>query len=201
MLISNGYTKSKNIFLIPPFENLSNTKSMTTYEVATSSDPNNPKRHFTIDRYSEIPRAILEDKLISLGAEVVERQRLDQLLLESEFVRLSGLVQTEKAIKLGKMLGANIVCMGTIVNIQSKESTFSGYGVRTRNTKVTCSLRIRFLDIESGKNVFSKIVKGNVSYSSSQFGGLKDSDVAYSVIEATLEELFTDDDFLNYFGK
>jgi hypothetical protein len=41
----------------------------------------------------------------------------------------------------------------------------------------------------------SKIVRGSVSYSSSNFGGVEDSDVAYSVIESTLESLRDDSEF------
>jgi curli biogenesis system outer membrane secretion channel CsgG len=134
-----------------------------------------------------------------MGVDVVERQRLDQLFLESEFVRLSGLVKTENAIKMGKMLGANSILMGTITNIKTLKSSFSGYGVKTETTKIICQLRVRLIDIESGKNVFSKMVKGEAAYSSSQFGKAEDSDVAHTVIEAALEELFQDADFLNLF--
>lgn len=108
----------KRTVLIPPFENLSSTKSMVSYEVSTNPHYDNPKRYFTIDRYSEAPRGLVEDVLVNIGVEVVERQRVDQLLLEAE--ALTGFVNTENAIKLGKMLGANTIIMGTILNIQSK---------------------------------------------------------------------------------
>lgn len=191
----------KKIVLIPPFENLSQEKSMSQIEIATSKDPNNPKRYFTVDRYTEIPRAILEDMLIVQGIEVVERQRLDQMLLEHEFIRLSGLVDTENAIKIGKLLGANSIIMGTIVNIHTIDKSFSGYAIKTEVKKVRCSIRIRLIDIESGKIKYSKIVKGSVSFMKSEYGGLSDSDVAYSVIEATLEKLPEDEGFIQFFNK
>lgn len=183
------------IVLIPPFENLSGARSMVTYEVGTSSNPNNPKKRYTVDRYSEIPRSILEDLMISKGVRVIERQRLDQLLQESDFIRLSGLVDTTNAIKIGKMLGANTIVMGTINNIQCKKSTFSGYGIRRKTTTVHCSIRVRIIDIESGNIVFSKFVKGQTAYESSNFSSTSDSDVAYSVIEETLTKLENDEDF------
>ncbi len=36
------------------------------------------------------------------------------MLVETEFGALSGLVDSDKAVKLGKMLDANLIVMGTI---------------------------------------------------------------------------------------
>ena len=197
LLLFSGTVFSKNkIFLVPPFENISNVKSISSYDTETNSFPYATRQNYTIDRYTEIPRAILEDIIINSGAEVVERQKLDQLLKESEFARLSGLVKTEDAVKLGKMLGANTVILGTIIDVHSVSSNFNGYGINSNITKVLCSIRIRIMDIESGRNKFSKIVKGESTYSSSQFGGVSNNDVAYSLIESTLNELNTDNYFL-----
>jgi len=185
----------KPIVIVAPFENLSGVRSMITYEVATSSNPNNPKRSFRVDRYSEAPRHILEDIVTNLGAVPVERQRLDALLLEIEFGRLSGLIDPVKAIKLGKMLGADTVIMGTIISVQSRKTKFKGYGISTTNEIVTCSIRVRIIDVESTKETFSKIVKGSATFSSSNFGGVSDSDVAFTVIENALNNLKDDKDF------
>ncbi len=179
-----------HIVLVPPFQNLSPTKAMISYEVATSSDHDNPKRSFRVDRYSEAPRGILEDILVGIrGVSVVERQRVDAILLESEFGHFSGLVDTQQAVQMGKLLGANSIVMGSILDINTDTSNFSGYGIKTKHTQVKSSVRIRLIDIGSGRVTFSKIVKGEVTYSSSSFGGTNNSDVAFAVIEAALEEL------------
>ena len=184
------------VVLVPPFENLSSAKAYTSYEVATSSNPNSPKRTFQVDRYTEAPRAVLEDILGAIpGVKIVERQRVDAILLESEFGRLSGLVDAEKAVKLGKLLGANAVVMGTVLDVSSRSKEFSGYGIATRNTVVTGSVRIRVVDIESGHVSFSRISKGSATFLTSNFGGVNNSDVAYAVIEGALENLRSDDDF------
>ena len=188
--------KKRKVVLVPPFENLSKVKSMVVYEVATSSNPDNPKRQFHVDRYSEAPRAVLEDILQGIdGVTAVERTRVDAILLESEFGRLSGLVDSEKAAKMGKMLGASTIIMGSILDVASTKKSFSGYGIRTDTVVVRSSIRVRIMDIESGNLTLSKIVRGSVSYSSSNFGGVEDSDVAYSVIESTLESLRDDSEF------
>jgi len=186
---------SELVVLVLPFENLSRAKSMTTYEVMTSPDPDKPKRSFSIDRYSEAPRGILEDIFVNWGVKVVERQRVDALLLESEFGRLSGLVDTAKAVQLGKMLGATTIVMGTVADVNTHKSTFSGYGIRTEQTKVTALLRVRVIEIETGLVKYSTSVEGTASYSSSAFGGTSDSDVAFQVIRNALEKLRDDVNF------
>ena len=76
---------------------------MIDYEVGTSSDPDQPrKRYIHVDRYTEAPRSILEDLLVDIdGVKVVEWQRVDALLQESQFSHNSGLVDTENAVQLG----------------------------------------------------------------------------------------------------
>jgi curli biogenesis system outer membrane secretion channel CsgG len=189
-------SRKGTVVLVAPFENMSKVRSMIEYEVGTSSDPKNPKRTFPVDRYSEAPRAILEDILQGIdNVSAVERTRLDALLLESEFGRLSGLVDSEKAAKLGKMLGAKAVVMGTIMDVSTEKKSFSGYAIETRTTLVKCSLRVRIIDIETSRVTLSKTLRGSVSYSSSSFGGVENSDVAYGVIESTLEQLRDDEQF------
>lgn len=190
-----------NIVLVPPFQNLSTSKSMISYEVATNTDPDRPTRSFTVDRYSEAPRGILEDILVGIpGVTIVERQRVDALLVESEFGHFSGLVDTQQAVQMGKMLGATTVIMGSILDIRAKNANFSGYGVETDSTEVISSIRIHLIDIASGRVTYSKIVKGSVSYFSSRFGGTTDSDVAFAVIESSLEQLREDEGFKQAFG-
>jgi len=186
----------RSVILVPPFENLSSARSMVTYEVATGSDPNHPKRSFRIDRYTEAPRAILEDILGGIeGVKIAERQRVDSVLLESEFGRLSGLVDPEKAVKLGKLLGADAIILGSILDVRATTRDFTGYAIRTKNTQVQTSIRIRVIDIATGNVAFSRILRGSSTYASSSFGGIKDSDVAYAVIESTLEQLRGDETF------
>ena len=181
--------------LIPPFQNLSKTKAMIEYEVATNNDPNNPKRYFQVDQYSEAPREILEDILVNMGGSVVERQRLDTILLEGDFGRFSGLVDMAEAVKLGKLLGADRILMGSILNISTIENKFSGNAIRVENIAVTCTIRIRLIHIESGSISLSKEVTGGVTRPSSNFGSISDSDVAFTVIQETLEQLRNDDEF------
>lgn len=188
----------KPVVLVPPFENVSKVHQNINYEVANGTDPDRPKRRFLVDRLTEAPRSILENRLVNMqGLTVLERQRIDALLVETQF-GLSGLVDPEKAIKLGKMLGANLVVMGTVMDLHSEVVPFQGYGIKTKSSKAICQIRLRLVDIETGKIQFNKIIPGSRQFFSSNFGGqdLKNnSDPYYGAIEAAFEKLEGDAEF------
>jgi hypothetical protein len=195
-VISNGWSQAVGsegqnaVVLVPPFENQSRYHENVNYEVATGKHPDKPKRRCVVDRYTESPRSLLEDLLCKMqGVTVVERQRVDAILLESEFGAVSGLVDFEKAFRLGKMLGANVIVMGAIVDMRDEKREFHGYGIHTKNVEVMCSIRIRVLDIATGTVTFSKILKGSANYSESSYGRTSSSDKHFSAIETTLQEL------------
>ncbi len=195
---NTGDGDRKPVVLVPPFENASKVRQNVSYEVANGTDPDRPKRRFQIDRLTEAPRSILENRLVNMqGITVLERQRIDALLVETQF-GLSGLVDPEKAIKLGKMLGANLVVMGTIVDLHNETVPFQGYGIKTRNSKVICQIRLRLVDIETGKIQFNKIIAGSRQFLATNFGGqdLKNhSDPYFGAIEAAFEKLEGDTEF------
>jgi len=191
-----GGSKRKPIVLVPPFENQSKYHVNINYEVAGSSKANQSKRRFVVDRYTEAPRSIFEDMLGNTqGVTVVERQRVDALLVESEFGRLSGLVDTEKAVKLGKLLGANLIVLGTIIDIRDEKRDFKGYGIESKMTDVICQMRVRLLEIESGSIKFSKVIKGTKNYAESNYGGTSSSDRNFAAVEVALQKLGEDPQF------
>jgi hypothetical protein len=188
--------KGKYSIMVPGFENVSGVNAWITYEVDVGTDPKRPTRRFRVDRYSEAPRGILEDVLINVpGVSVIERQRLDLALLEVQRGQLSGVIDEATAVRLGKMLGANAILMGSILSVKEKKSEFKGPRIRTKTVKVESRVRVRLVQIEKGTSEWSKILRGSETYFSSQFGGMTDSDVAYEVIEAALEQLREDKSF------
>jgi curli biogenesis system outer membrane secretion channel CsgG len=187
---------AKPVVLVPPFENQSKVHQKMAYEVGTGSNEGLPLRQFMVDRFTEAPRSILEDLLTNIdGITVVERQRIDSFLVETEFGAMSGFVDQEKAVKLGKLLGANLIVMGTITDLHEDIRDFQGYGVKSRVTDVQCQIRVRLLDIASGTVRFSKIVKGTKTYTKSSFGQTDTSDRGFAAVEAALEKLADDDQF------
>ena len=185
------------VVLVAPFENQTSVKCMVSYEVATSANPNDPRRTFSVDRYSEAPRAILENELTNVpGVTVAERQRVDAMLLENSLGAFSGLTDGAAAANLGRMAGAQVIIMGTILRIDAEERAFSGYGVQTMNSIVTAQIRIRSVDVATGAIIASTIVEGQKSYAKNQFGGIMDSDVAYAVLSVALKRINSDHRFM-----
>lgn len=184
--------------LVAPFENQSTAKCLVTYRVATNANPNEPQRTFQVDRYSEAPRAILENALVRIPKiTVIERQRVDAMMLENDFGAFSGLVDGNAATRLGRMLGASVIVMGTVLRVDATTREFTGYGVATRNTAVNASIRVRAVDIATGAIVASEVVDGQKVYTASQFGGVTDSDVAFAVLEVALAKITANERFLS----
>lgn len=196
-------TNDKPVLLIPPFENQSQIRQRIAYEVGTDRRRGRPARQLMVDRLTEAPRSVLEDMLANIdGITVVERQRIDSFLVETEFGALSGLVDEQKAVKLGKLLGANLIVMGTITDIHEDARDFQGFGVRTRVSDIKCQIRVRLLDIASGTVRFSQTLKGTKTYTQSTSGQTTSSDRAYAAVEAALEKLKDDERFkAALFGK
>jgi hypothetical protein len=191
---------AKDSILVAPFENMSPYKAMSSYTTNTGSY-NDPKRIFTIDRYSEIPRSLIEDAIVNIGGSVVERQRIDQLILESDFVTMSGLVESSKSIEVGKMLGASSVLQGTIVEIREKKTRFDGYGISKSIKKIISTLRVRVIDIESGKIIYSKTSEGSASLSSDNYSTEEGNEYVYDSIKNAINYIIEDKQFINLIEK
>jgi len=188
--------KRKLIILVSPFENLTGIRE----EIITDrEDPNKIKRiKYTVDRYTEAPRALLENILLrNRNVTIIERQRLDKILLETEYIR-SGYVDSKYLIKIGKQLGANTIAFGTLVSINDKVSKFKGYGIETIQKIITATIRFRLIDIKSSKGIFSTIAKGQSIVNTSQYSSISSTDGRYEAIEDAINHLASDKDFRDY---
>lgn len=180
----------KNVILVPPFENLTGYTSEIKVERSGDIESFSKKIQVTTDRYSESPRTILEDILVSIpNVSVVERQQLDKLLLESEYTRSSGIVDAKFALEIGRQLGANAVMIGTIVNLNEEKSTFSGYGIKTDRVAVVATVRIRLIDIKSSAIIYSETIKGQSDSMVTNYGGVKPNDLAFLAIDRAINSL------------
>lgn len=182
------------VVLVPPFENNSKVKQKVAYDVGVGN--NLIGRTFMVDRLSEAPRSMLENTISNIkGVTVVERKALDKMLVETEYGAMSGLVDEEKAVKLGKQLGAHLMVMGTITDIREETRQFKGYKIATEQTVVICTIIIRLIDIEQGAQAFSKKYQETKTYTKSNFGKSDSSDRAYAAVEVTLDAVAKDDEF------
>ncbi|HIJ90600.1 MAG: CsgG/HfaB family protein [Desulfobulbaceae bacterium] len=185
----------EKIVFVSLFENLSKIRSSVSYDTGPKNDLDFKSKKMTVDRYSEIPRSLLEDELTNWGVKIVERQSLNKMLEENQFAMLSGLVDSSTALKVGKMIGANILVCGTIIDIAEKSKNFTGYGIQTKTTQTICNLRVRVVDISTGRVLYSKTVKGISNSMETPHGGESDSDAAVTSIENSIKEISQDENF------
>lgn len=192
MSATTAMAKHKRV-LVALYENLSNVKKVVSYEAnTTSASLDNRRKTYSVDRYSEIPRTILEDKIFELGGDVVERQSLNKLLMEHKFISESGLADTSTALKIAKMVGANTLVVGTIVNISKENKHFRGYGISTHSVIATVKVRTRVIDVETARVIYSKRGKG-------QARSLSRTPPYSEAIENAVEEVASDDKFAQLF--
>jgi curli biogenesis system outer membrane secretion channel CsgG len=186
---------TKPVVLVPPFENHAKQHEYIMYDVPDGTSPKKPRRQYRIDRYTEAPRTLFEDALANIGGvTVVERKRLDALLVEAEFNGFRE-AETERALKLGKLLGANRIIIGTIADISEETKEFKGYNIVLKKTVVTAELTVRMIDIDTGEIGFSKTVKGSQTYEKSNNAENKSSDRHFAAVKAAVAELAKDDKF------
>jgi len=87
---------------------------------------------------------ILRTELSSLGGyTVIERGMLEQLVRE-QTLQMSGMVDSETAVKIGKLIGANLVVTGSIVK-----------------TGQTYTINSRFVDVETGVIKDGRNIRGS----------------------------------------
>ncbi len=98
---------------------------------------------------------------------IVERQRMEDILKESKF-QMSGLSDTNNAIKFGKLTGAKYLIAGNITLCSSEESQ-SSFIVDFGKKKASVELVVRIIDLETGIATGGAEGKGNSDRSSTSF--------------------------------
>ncbi len=98
---------------------------------------------------------------------IVERQRMEDILKESKF-QMSGLSDTNNAIKFGKLTGAKYLIAGNITLCSSEESQ-SSFIVDFGKKKASVELVVRIIDLETGIATGGAEGKGSSDRSSTSF--------------------------------
>lgn len=97
---------------------------------------------------------------------VFERAKLDLLLQEQNFQNFSGLVDQTTAVKLGKMIGVDVILTGSLTNI----SFTTGVGIKigplnVKKSSVRVVMTIRIIDVTTGEILYSTIQEEKASKS------------------------------------
>ncbi len=97
---------------------------------------------------------------------VFERNKLDAILEEQDFQVYSGKVDPSTAVKIGKMLGVDIIITGSITNIIYKKSGGATLGpVTLKKSSASVTMMVRGINVTTGEIMFSEVKKGTTSKS------------------------------------
>lgn len=112
------------------------------------------------EKYGKYARSVLSDSLVGIeGFSVLERENLgvvvDEILLTS-----SALGNPETAARLGALTGANVIIVGSIIDITNERSEAVFYGVKTVTNNTSVEMRVRAFHASTGETLFSKIFSG-----------------------------------------
>lgn len=151
--------------------------------------------------YAGSCRTLLEDMLVNKRTvRVVERQKLDAILREQNFSRNSSLADPETAVKAGKAVGATVIVLGTVVDLESEKRTDNSYGTRTATTTTTATFRVRVIDVETGTQVFSRIVEASETLETNSQGGSSKRDPGSAVFKKAIDKLNQDGQYMTAVG-
>lgn len=92
----------------------------------------------------------INNRYVRTRFDVVDRDRTDALLNESEFGS-SGLVNVSTSPRLGKLLGARYLVFADLLQAKSTVGGSSILGVTVRGYDVSINLSMRIVDTESGR--------------------------------------------------
>lgn len=92
---------------------------------------------------------------------VLERERITAVVQELGFV-YSGLVDQENtAIEIGKLLGADFVALGSILDYSTDTLVYSGYGLQVKNTVYTMQVSVKLVAVNTGRIVYAEVLEDN----------------------------------------
>ncbi len=97
---------------------------------------------------------------------VFERAKLDLLLQEQNFQNFSGLVDQTTAVKLGKMIGVDVILTGSLTNIAFAKGGGIKIGpLNVKKSSVKVVMTIRIIDVTTGEILYSTVQEEKASKS------------------------------------
>lgn len=122
---------------------------------------------------------------------VVERQKLRSVITEQNFA-MSGMVDAEHPIQLGRLLGADYLVTGSVISYADQKKVFNGYGFTSEKWVTRLAVNVKLLDINTGEiryaGLFSDTSEANgpgIFYGTESFN----HDLMVRVLQAAANEL------------
>ena len=97
---------------------------------------------------------------------VFERIKLDAILEEQDFQVYSGRVDPSTAVKIGKMLGVDLIVTGSVTSIVYQKSGGIKLGpLSLKKSSASVTMTVRAINVTTGEIIFSAVKKGTTSKS------------------------------------
>lgn len=161
-----------------------NTAAQNMKTVAVVDFSNNTgRRIYSIESTaSEYISTLLSNKS---GLQVVERTKLASIMKEQGLSQ-SGIIDNRNtAIQLGKLLGAEYLITGSLINLNIDETQFEGYGIKTSKVEITLSTNIKVLNVNTGVIEAGNIYKVFETYQGESEYSLDGNGAVRSLLEKT----------------
>lgn len=161
-----------------------NTAAQNIKTVAVVDFSNNTgRRIYNIESTaSEYISTLLSNKS---GLQVVERTKLASIMKEQGLSQ-SGIIDNRNtAIQLGKLLGAEYLITGSLINLNINETQFEGYGIETSKVEITLSTNIKVLNVNTGVIEAGNIYKVFETYQGESEYSLDGNGAVRSLLEKT----------------
>ncbi len=112
-----------------------------------------------LQNIEEASTEVLSTLLFKTGKfNVVERTKLKSIITEQGFT-MSGLVDsTKNAVQVGKLLGADFLVTGAVLNYGEKTVRFKGYGITTEKIVSELNLNVKILDMNTGNIEYASLL-------------------------------------------
>ena len=184
------------VVMLPPFENFSRQREQSVQTRVSMSVGRGSAREgrgqAKVDRFGEAARTMVEDALVNGGIDIVERQKLDHLLRESEFFLNSGVLNVDLARKAAKGRASHIL-IGTIVSLSTETEHVNTRYIKAKITKYIAKVRVRLVNVDTAAVVLSMEQEGVKKVTSTTHAKKAVGDAYISAIKNATKAMLADD--------
>lgn len=142
---------------------------------------------------AQIEQGFFKNPYLRSRFNLIERSRLDAVLKE-QGLALTGLVNSQEQVKLGKLLGANYILLASLSSLRSQELgsiALPGIGqVGGRN--VVAIVNLSLVDTESGKVIAKVLKEKSKVVPSAAVGALAGAYVNLGISESALRDVLAE---------
>ena len=122
-----------------------------------------------------LPEFIVDELVNSERFDVLERDKLRTVVGEMAFQTSAGLVRSDSAVQVGRLLGARLLVTGHVIDHGRETREFSGYGISASTTTWRLKARIEVIDVTTGSKLLSHVAQSSAETRTLQGRGYDDT--------------------------